>query len=198
MDMWPAYFESTLAAVPQAARKIVFDKFHIVKHLVHAVDLTRRTAVRQGGEDGASLKRTRYTWLRRHGAMTHAQKLDFAKLRRQYRRVARAWELKELFARLWDYRYEGAARSFFRSWYAGAIRSGLPHVKTVAKMIKSHLENVLTYLRLPITNAPSESINSKIQLVKARARGFRSERRFASAILFHCGGLSLLPSHTEV
>ncbi len=41
MDMWPAYFESTLAAVPQASSKIVFDKFHIVKHLVHAVDHTK-------------------------------------------------------------------------------------------------------------------------------------------------------------
>jgi transposase len=197
MDMWPAYFESTLAAVPQAAHKIVFDKFHIVKHLVHAVDLTRRAEVRQSGEDGAALKRTRYTWLRRHGSMTHGQKLSCAALREQYRRVARAWELKELFARLWDYRYEGAARTFFAAWYASAIRSRLRHVKTVAKMIKSHFENVLTYLRLPITNAPSESINSKIQLVKARARGFRSERRFANAILFHCGSLSLLPGHTS-
>jgi len=197
MDMWPAYFESTLAAVPQAERKIVFDKFHIVKHLVHAVDLTRRAEVRQSGEDGTALKRTRYTWLRRHGSMTQGEKLHFAALRHQYRRVARAWELKELFAHLWDYRYDGAARTFFRAWYLSAIHSGLRHVKTVAKMIKSHFENVLTYLRIPITNAPSESINSKIQLIKARARGFRSEARFASAILFHCGGLSLFPSHTS-
>jgi transposase len=196
MDMWPAFFESTMAHVPQAERKIVFDKFHIVKHLVHAVDLTRRAEVRGSGEDGKALKRTRFTWLRDHGAMAQGEKLKFAALRQQYRRVARAWELKELFARFWEYSYEGAARKFFRAWYAWAIRSRLRHVKTVAKMIKSHLENILTYLRLPITNARSESINSKIQLVKSRARGFRSERRFASAILFHCGDLSLLPAHT--
>ena len=195
MDMWPAFFESTLAQVPQAERKIVFDKFHIVKHLVHAVDLTRRAEVRGTGEDGAALKRTRYTWLRRHGAMAQGEKLKFAALRQQYRRVARAWELKELFARFWEYSYEGAARKFFRAWYAWASRSRLRHVKSVAKMIKSHLENILTYLRIPITNAGSESINSKIQLVKLRARGFRSERRFANAILFHCGTLSMLPTH---
>jgi transposase len=49
-----------LAAVPAAADKIVFDKFHIMRHLVHAVDVTRRAAVRGDGKDGQGLKRTRY------------------------------------------------------------------------------------------------------------------------------------------
>ena len=68
-------------------------------------------------------------------------------------------------------------------------------MKSVAKLIARHLENILIYLRIPITNAGSESVNSKIQWVKYQARGFRNEERFMRSILFHCGGLTLLPTH---
>ena len=45
-------------------------------------------------------------------------------------------------------------------------------MKKVAGMLKRRLENIITYLTHPITNATSESINSKIQWVKYTARGF--------------------------
>ena len=41
----------------------------------------------------------------------------------------------------------------------------------VAKMLKRHFANIITYLRHPITNAVSEGLNSKIQAIKANARG---------------------------
>jgi len=63
-----------------------------------------------------------------------------------------------------------------------------------AKMLKSHLKNILNYLTHPITNALSESLNSKIQWVKYTARGFRNRDNFKIAIYFHCGGLDLLPA----
>ena len=60
-------------------------------------------------------------------------------------------------------------------------------------MIKSHLDNILTYIKHPITNAMAESINSKIQWIKYTARGFRNRENFKTAILFHCGNLQLYP-----
>ena len=44
---------------------------------------------------------------------------------------------------------------------------------------------------LNATNGPAEGVNSRIQAVKARCRGFRNQDRFAAAILFHLGGLDL-------
>lgn len=193
MDMWPAYIESTLAHVPGTAEKIVFDKFHIVRYLTHAVDLERRSA-RRGD---VTLKRTRYDWLRNPKNMDHSDKIAFAKLRNEHKRVGRAWAIKESFAHFWGYRYIGAARNFFHWWYGWAVRSRLTHMKSVAQLIARHFENILTYLRIPITNAASESVNSKIQWMKYQARGFRNETRFMRAILFHCGGLDLYPAHTN-
>ena len=65
-----------------------------------------------------------------------------------------------------------------------------------AKMLKERLGNLLTYLRHPITNATSESLNAKIQWVKYTARGYRNFNNFIDAIYFHCGGLDLAPSPT--
>jgi len=63
----------------------------------------------------------------------------------------------------------------------------------VARMLKSHLENLLTYLRHPITNAVTEGLNSKIQMIKSNARGFRSFDNYRIRILFFCGKLNLYP-----
>ena len=60
-------------------------------------------------------------------------------------------------------------------------------------MIKNHFENIITYLRHPITNAVTEGLNSKIQSIKASARGFRSFFNYRTRILFFCGKLDLYP-----
>jgi transposase len=64
-------------------------------------------------------------------------------------------------------------------------------------MIKRHLGNVLAFLKHRITNAASEGLNSKIQAVKAAARGFRNFENYRIAILFHCEGLQLYPQETQ-
>jgi len=81
--MWPAYIESTLAFLPNAEEKIVFDKFHVAKYLTHAVDLERRAAERRD----PTLKSTRYQWLRRPQNMSRAQRVEFTKLRRTHERA---------------------------------------------------------------------------------------------------------------
>lgn len=193
MDMATPYIYSTLEHLPDAQRKIVFDKFHVVRQLNHAVDLERRAAART--DDG--LKHTRYDWLRNVGAMDAAERLAFARLRRQHDRVGRAWSIKQLFNDFWRYQNTAAARRFFARWYAWAVRSRLGRMVEVARLLKLRLENIITYLEHRITNAFAESTNSKIQWVKYQARGFRNEARFADAIYFHCGGLDLSPSHQK-
>ena len=41
MDMWEPYVNSVCAHLPDAEEKIVFDRFHIMKHMVEAVDTVR-------------------------------------------------------------------------------------------------------------------------------------------------------------
>jgi len=62
-----------------------------------------------------------------------------------------------------------------------------------ARMLKTHLANILSYLVHRITNAVSEGLNAKIQWITYTARGFRNRQHFRAAIYFHCGGLDLYP-----
>jgi transposase len=194
MDMWEPYVQATLAQLPDAATKIVFDKFHIAKHLNEGVDRVRRAEHRELRAQGDDrLLGTKYTWLRHPAHFTAAPWREFGALRSSTLKVARAWALKETVMRLWDYRYVGAARTFFRGWYFWATHSRLQPMIEKARMLKSHLPNVLTYLRHRITNATAEGLNSKIQWIKYTARGFRNRENFKTAIYFHCGALDLYP-----
>lgn len=199
MDMCQAYVSSTTSKLPGGASKIVFDKFHIAKMLSDAVDRIRREEnkrLRQAGDD--RLVGTRYAWLRNPQNESAEQARSAQSIRTSLLATARAWRLKETFMDFFTYRYQANAKKFFDRWYAWACRSRLEPMKKVAKTLKGRLVNLLTYCRMPITNAVSESLNAKIQWIKYTARGFRSRDGFKTAILFHCGGLDLYPStHTN-
>ena len=194
MDMWEPYISSTHQYVPDAGDKIVFDKFHIVAHLNKAVDDVRKQEHRQLMEQGDdSLKGTKYLWLKGKQRFDRSSWIDFGQLRSSQLKTARAWAINNTFSHFWGYVYLKPARKFFKQWYGWAIRSRLEPIKKVARMLKAHLENILTYLKHRITNAVTEGINSKIQWIKQTARGFANRDNFRTAILFHCGGLDLYP-----
>ena len=108
--------------------------------------------------------------------------------------MARAWELKETAMAIFDLKAAWAARRNFERWYAWAIRSQLEPIKRVARTLLKYWGQIENYFRHRITNAGLEAINTKIQHVKRRSRGFRNRARFKMAIYFHCGGLDLYPA----
>jgi transposase len=59
---------------------------------------------------------------------------------------------------------------------------------------REHLWGIVNAMALRVTNAASESVNSKVQRVERAACGFRNRERFRNAILFHLGGLDLYPA----
>lgn len=195
VDMWDPFVHSISANVPQA--EIVYDKFHIAKHLGEAVDLVRRGESRELRAVGDErLVGTKYDWLKHPATFKANAWRDFSALRNSDLKTARAWALKENAMRLFDYSYEGAARRFFRQWYFWATHSRLKPVIKVARMLNNRFENIITYLKHRITNATSESLNARIQWVKFTARGYRNTQNFITAIYFHCGGLDLKPLPT--
>ena len=193
IDMWEPYLSATAQAAPQA--QIVHDKFHVAKHLNEAVDRVRRIENRQFHAAGSDLlSGTKYVWLKNPENWHEADQLKFDALRSSGCKVARAWQLKELFREFWSCFNSTEAESFFDRWYSWAIRSRLASVKEVARMLKAHLDNLLTYFTYAISNALTERFNSKIQSLKHAARGFRTFANFRTRVLFFCGRLNLYPS----
>jgi len=191
MDMSGSYVAATRAQAPQAA--IVHDKFHVAKMLNEAVDQTRRAEharLQAAGDD--TLSGTRYLWL--HGLVPEKKQASFAELLEINLQTAKAWCYKEQFIEFWAQPDAAHGAQFFADWHRSVVRTRLTRVKAVAKTLKKHLTNLLTYFVYPITNAISEGFNSKIQAIKSDARGFRRFANYRARILFHCGKLSLLPN----
>jgi transposase len=192
MDMWEAFLTSTRTHAPQA--DIVHDKFHITAYLTDAVDTVRRAEHKQLLQAGdTTLTGTKYLFLKRQEHLSDTEQHRFAALRMNTLKVGRAWALKETFADFWRYTYATPATQFFNRWYWWATHSRLKPMIAVAKTIKRHFANILTYLAHRITNAVTEGFNSKIQAIKSNARGYRNFGNYRIAILFTCGKLDLYP-----
>jgi transposase len=195
MDMWRAYTKAVMAVIPGAEGKIIYDRFHIMQEMNEALDATRKAEHRQlMGAGEQTLKGSKYLWLRSHENVPARQRKAFAALRRLKLKTARAWAIKESLRHLWDYRLPSRARAYWKSWYNWATHSQLPAVITAAKKLKKHEAKILNYFTHRITNSMSESINGRVERLKRIANGFRNKDNFKTAILFHHGGLDLLPA----
>ena len=201
LDMWKPYMKACHENVPQAAQKMVFDRFHIMRQALDAVDKVRKREHRALLKEGdTSLAKTRYLWLYSAENVPEQAKAQFQHIRRMQLKTARAWALKESLRQLWDYTSVAWARRFWKHWYFWATHSRLAPMVYVAKLIARYLPNVLTYFTHRVTNAVAEGLNSKIATVQKRACGYRNRDHFKIAAYFHCGGLNLYPArgtHTK-
>jgi transposase len=192
VDMWEAYRNAIKKTLPTA--DIVLDKFHIFRHLSDAVNKVRVEENKSLIKSQIDiLKNTKFVWLKNRENMTDKQKDLFDELYDIGLKVFTAWHLREFIKYLWTFSNAKLARWFFNKWYKVVYECNLPPMNKVADMLKHHLNDILNYLQYPITNALAEGINSKIQNIKATARGFRSFENYRIAILFFCGKLDLYP-----
>jgi len=195
MDMWDPYIAATRNYIPDAAKKIVFDHYHVTRQVTEAVDKVRKQEHKlmlAAGDE--RLKGTRYLWLANEENIPDWKKEEFDSIRRLNLRTGRAWAIKEALRKFWEYRYAESARKFFQRWFFWATHSRLAPIIKAAKTLCSHLANLLTYFKHRISNATAEGLNSKIQMVKTMACGFRNRTHYKLAIYFHCGGLDLYPA----
>lgn len=196
-DMWDPYLRSIKEHVPDAAGKIVFDRFHIMQHMGRALDTVRKREHREllAGDD-ETLTGSKYLWLYSRENLPEHHADRFKQLRAIDLKTGRAWSIKESLRHLWSYTRRGWAERHWRQWYFWATHSRLKPVIETARTVQRHLANVMTYFTHRITNAVSEGLNSKIQTIKKRAYGFPNREHFKTAIYFHCGGLDLYPAAT--
>jgi transposase len=196
IDMCPAYINAAKTNAPNA--EIVHDRFHVSKHLNEAVDKVRRDENKaMQAVDDDRLKGTRQLWLYSKPNMTRKQRRAFDAIMKRGLKTARAWAIKEQFRWFWRYVFAVPAEDYFFRWYSWAVRCRLKPIVKVAKMLKRHLPNLVSYFRHRVTNALSEGFNSVIQSIKSAARGFRAFDNYRIRILFFCGKLDLQPITTS-
>ena len=79
------------------------------------------------------------------------------------------------------------------------MRSKVEPMKSVAKMVRSHLEGIVAWARSRQTNGFLEAINGLFQAAKRKARGYGRFRTIRTVIFLIAGKLdfSSLNQHTQ-
>lgn len=190
-DMWAPYIKVVRERCPDAL--IVFDKFHLVRHLIEAVDKVRKLeAWALKSAEPELLKGTKYLWLKNPWNLTPRQKQRLGFLEKLNLKVHRAYLLKELFRQLWTYKRMGWAALFLKKWFWWATHSRLKPMRDFAWMLRRHQDGILAYFKLRIDNGAVEAMNNNAKQVSHRAHGFRTPATFATN-LYHCLGKLPLP-----
>lgn len=185
-DMWQPYIDVLKEQLPNAT--LVFDKFHIVRHLLQAVDEVRRDETSELKKTNPELlKRTRYLWLKNAENLTEKERRRFGYLEKLNLRCNRAYLLKEAFREFWNYERRGLAKKFLNKWFWWATHSRLKPMRDFAWTLRRHQEDILNYIELRIDNGAVEGMNNKAKVVSRRCYGFRTARNYITA-LYHCLG----------
>ena len=184
MDMWKPFRNATQAHAPQAA--ILFDKFHIMRHLGEALDDVRKAEyARLSGQDRRFIKGQKYTLLSNRENLTLEGRKALKALLAANKRLNTAYLLKESFGQLWDYQREGWARRFFENWRAALKWQRLKHYEKFAAMIDRHWDGIAVYCHPDNKVALGfvEGLNNKIRVLQRRAYGLRDEEYLRLKVL---------------
>lgn len=184
MDMWKPFRNVTNEQAPQAA--ILFDKFHVLRHLNDALDKVRKSEyARLSGKERRYIKGQKYTLLSHRENLSLEGRKALKTLLAANRRLNTAYVLKESFGQLWDYQREGWARRFFENWRAGLKWQRLPSYVKFVEMIDRHGDGIAAYCKPEnkVSLGFVEGLNNKIRVIQRRAYGLRDEEYLRLKIL---------------
>ena len=184
MDMWKPFHNVTAARAPQAA--ILYDKFHVMRHLGDALDEVRKSEYRRlSGQDRSYIKGQKYTLLSRRENLTLKGRQALKKVLMANKRLNTAYLLRESFGQLWDYEREGWARRFFENWRASLKWQRLKPYEKFAEMIDRHWDGIAAYCRPEnkVSLGFVEGLNNKIRVIQRRAYGLHDEEYLRLKVL---------------
>jgi transposase len=190
MDMWRPFRTATQSRAPQAA--ILFDKFHVMRHLNDALDKVRKAEyARLSGKDRRYIKGQKYVLLSHKENLTADGRKSLKILLAANKRLNTAYLLKESFGQLWNYKSEAWARRFFENWKASLKWQRLKPYEKFAEMIEHHWDGIAAYCNPEnkVSLGFVEGLNNKIRVIQRRAYGLRDEEYLRLKIL-----TSMLPA----
>ena len=178
MDRWKPFRASALKAEHAPHAAILFDKFHVLRHLGAALDTVSKTEyARLTGKGWPFIKGQKYTRLSHRENLTTDGRRSLKLLLKANKRLSTAYILKEEFGQLWDYVREGWARRFFENWRAALTWQRLKPYEKFAEMIDRHWDGIAAYCKPENKVALGfvEGVHNKRRVMQRRSDGLRDE-----------------------
>jgi transposase len=183
-DMSSAYVRAVRDNLKRAVH--VFDHFHVVKRYNEKLSAFRRQLFHELTAAGQKLLKG-VRWL----LLKNPENLDPKKKERQRLEkalrlnepLAIVYYLKEDLRQLWAQPTKAVARRVLKDWLARARASGIRMLEQFADTLEEHQEGILNYYTYRISTGPLEGTNTKIQLMKRQAYGYRDHEFLKLKIL---------------
>lgn len=183
-DMSKAYIQAVRENIKRAVH--VFDHFHVIKLYNDKLSAFRRQLFHELTAQGQKLlKGIRWLLLKNQENLDPLKK-ERQRLERALRLnepLAIAYYMKEDLRQIWLQENKAMARLFLEDWLARARVSSVRMLEQFADTLEEHQEGILNYYDYPISTGPLEGTNTKIQLMKRQAYGYRDHEFFKLKIL---------------
>jgi transposase len=190
-DLSRAFIKGISEQLPNA--EIVFDRFHVMNKVTDALDEVRR----QEQSDNPILTNSRFAWLHNPETATDKQKEKLKTLTNLNLKTARAYQIRLTLRDIFEMVDLAQAEFALKKWYFWATHSKIKPIVKAAKTIKNHWQGIINFFKDRISNGLTEGINSIIQTIKRRARGYRNTANFITIIYLVLGKLDFnLPAVT--
>lgn len=183
IDLSPSFISGVTKEFDNA--QIVFDRYHVKALLNKAMDEVRKKEYRIHHE----LKGHKYLFLKSNKKLSDRQRKERNELLELLPTIGQTYRLKLLFDDFWSMENIEDSEGFLAFWCDLVYESGIQPMIKFANTIKAHWSGIINYLQSRVSNGILEGTNSKIQLAKRRARGYRKSSNFINMIYFLCGKL---------
>jgi len=175
VDMWEPFRLSIEQNAPNC--RIVYDKFHIMKHANEAIEEVRRAEFfRKGPRMRGLVRGKRWLLLTRWMNLSDVNRQELNRLFALNRKLFKAYLLKESLDRLWSYRYEGAMVRYLKNWINQLRWQRLEPFRKLARTLIDHLDGILNYCRTKVPLGVVEAVNGNIKSLIRRGRGYKNLR----------------------
>lgn len=185
MDMSTAFTSGCMTYLPNA--QIVYDKFHLVQEANKKLDEVRQAE----SHEKKMLKGHRYTLLHLRKNLPKEKLMELDTLLLTYPLLGKAHSLREGLVDILNdatSKTEGAWDEFLK-WLKLAEQSSLYPFRKLAETFRARLFGIKTFFEEgTVTNGILESLNSKIQLAKRRARGYANVNNLIDMVYYINGG----------
>ena len=184
MDMWDPYIASVNE---NTSANIVFDKFHVSKVINECLDSVRKKEFAKADDkERIEMKHKRFLILSRKSHLDKDEKETLDALMKQNKTLYQAYLLKEQILDIFSTGTWNDAVERIEKWFQNVFESGIEAFDKAVNRIKSYFYGIINYFRYKVTNAGSEGFNTKINVIKRRAYGFRDIEYFRLKILQSC------------
>lgn len=190
MDMAKGFINSFRSYCPSI--KIIYDKFHVMRHLLNALNEVRKAEFRRSGKKMKGLLcGKKFILLKRMSNLKGDARKALKGLLSVNRRIYKAHLLKEDFGQLWSYTYKGAAMKFWEKWKEQLKWQRLEPYKKFAKMIDAHIDGILSYCDKKVSLGYIEGTNLKARNIIRRAYGYRDKEYMKLKIIQGCSSIGV-------